>query len=105
MNMSGKTSFVEMGSLLAEMDLLIANDSGPLHMAAAIGTPTLGIFGPTDPRRIGPYGHGHRVVQASLPCRPCFSRSCRRPGVPCLAGITPERVGETALDMMSRLRS
>lgn len=101
-NHAGRASLVETGSRLTDMDLLIANDSGPVHMAAAVGTPTLVVFGPTDPARTGPYGSIHRVVQAALPCQPCFSRSCRCGGVPCLASVTPEEVAEVALQMLGK---
>ena len=99
-NLAGLLSLVETGGLLKEMDLLISNDSGPMHMAAAIGTPALVIFGPTDPKRTGPYGDRHRIVSARLPCQPCFSRTCRRGNVPCLSGVTPEHVAEVALGML-----
>ncbi|MFC1497976.1 glycosyltransferase family 9 protein [Verrucomicrobiota bacterium] len=99
-NMAGKTSLVEMGSLLKEMDLLIANDSGPVHMAAAVGTSALVIFGPTDPVRTGPYGKAHRIARASLSCQPCFSRTCRKGDIPCLTGITPEEVADMAVEML-----
>jgi lipopolysaccharide heptosyltransferase I len=103
-NVAGQLSLVQLGGLLREMDLVIGNDSGPVHMAAAVGTPTLAIFGPTDPARTGPYGPSHRSATTSLPCRPCFSRSCHREGIPCLQGITPEHVAEIALEMLSRPR-
>jgi lipopolysaccharide heptosyltransferase I len=100
-NLAGKLSLPESGGILAEMDLLISNDSGPVHMAVAAGTRTLVMFGPTDPARTGPYGPGHRTVTASYDCAPCFSRVCRRDGIPCLSGITPEHVSELALEMLS----
>lgn len=62
-NLCGKTSLVELGGLLQAMDLVITVDSGPMHMAAAAGTPTLAVFGPTDPLRVGPYGPQHRVLR------------------------------------------
>ncbi len=99
-NMAGKSSFVEMGSILQQMDLLISNDSGPVHVAAAAGTHTLVVFGPTDQNRTGPYGDGHKVVTAGLDCQPCFSRSCRNEGIACLEGVTPEHVGELALEIL-----
>jgi len=102
-NLAGQLSLPESGGVLREMDLLIANDSGPVHMAVAAGTRTLVVFGPTDPERTGPYGPGHRVVTASpRPCGPCFSRVCRRKGIPCLEGVTPEHVSEVALEMLSQ---
>ncbi|MBN1556610.1 MAG: glycosyltransferase family 9 protein, partial [Lentisphaerae bacterium] len=73
-NRVGKTRLPDLGGYLARLDLLISNDSGPIHMAAAAGTAVLAIFGPTDPARTGPYGPAHRVIEARLPCRPCFSR-------------------------------
>ena len=99
-NTAGKASLLETGGLLEKMDLLIANDSGPVHMAVAVGTPALVIFGPTDPLRTGPYGDRNRVVRISLPCQPCFSRTCGEPGVPCLSGVMPQMVEETALGML-----
>jgi heptosyltransferase-1 len=99
-NLAGRTSLVEMGSRLATMDLVVSNDSGPIHMAAAIGVPVLAIFGPTDPGRTGPYGSGHRVITESMDCQPCFRRTCAQ-GVPeCLARMTPERVVAEAVDML-----
>jgi heptosyltransferase I len=100
-NLAGTLDFPSTGGWIQSMDLLIANDSGPVHMAAAVGTPVLAVFGPTDPARTGPYGPGHRVLTAALPCRPCYSRTCRRPGIPCLEGVTPERVRNAALEMLS----
>ena len=99
-DLSGRTTLTGMGSLLQEMDLLVANDSGPVHLAAALGIPVLCVYGPTDPARTGPYGQGHTVLTADVDCRPCFSRSCRRDGIPCLSGVTPGKVAETALNML-----
>ena len=62
-NLCGKTSLVELGGVLQAMALVITVDSGPMHMAAATGTPTLAIFGPTDPLRVGPFGPQHRVLR------------------------------------------
>jgi len=99
-DLSGRTSLVETGGVIQEMDLVVANDSGPVHMSVAVGTPTVVIFGPTDPARTGPYGAGHRVVCTSMPCQPCFSRSCRIETGNCLEGVTPERVAEVVRGML-----
>ena len=101
-NMAGKAALVDTGGILQEMDLLIANDSGPVHMAAAIGIPTLVIFGPTDPDRTGPYDNQHRVAKASLSCQPCFSRTCARRDNACLYAVTPEMVSDIAITMLTR---
>ena len=99
-NVAGLLSLVETGGLLKQMDLLISNDSGPVHMAAAVGTPTLVLFGPTDPARTGPYGEGHRLMTAPLSCRPCFSRECREQNT-CLKAIAPAAVAQEAQNMLA----
>src|SRR5437899_921845 len=66
----GKTTLKELISLLRRVRVLITNDSGPMHLAAALGTPVVAMFGPTDPIRTGPYGAGHEVLRAGIPCSP-----------------------------------
>lgn len=74
--------------LLARADLLVTNDTGPMHLAAALGTPVLALFGATDPRVSGPLGPGpRRVLTAREPCSPCFLRDCPIPGHPCLTKL------------------
>jgi lipopolysaccharide heptosyltransferase I len=104
-NLAGRTNLVEMGSLLNQMDVLVSNDSGPMHMAAAIGTPVVALFGPTDPSRTGPYGPGHRVLQAPLPCRPCHKRVCRLAEQVCLASLQPQEVLAAVEDVLARSAS
>ncbi|MGQ9662608.1 MAG: glycosyltransferase family 9 protein [Kiritimatiellia bacterium] len=104
-NLAGRSSLIETANTLAAMDLVISNDSGPMHMAAALGIPVLALFGPTDPVRTGPFGPQHRVLTADVPCRPCFSRSCRLRTLACLEQITAERVAETALAMLTERKS
>ena len=99
-NLAGRTSLVEMGGWLGAMQLVIANDSGPIHMAAAVGTPVLALFGPTDAKRTGPYGAQHRVLTADVECRPCFRRACSEDIPKCLSGITVDRVVGAALEML-----
>jgi heptosyltransferase-2 len=78
--------------------LLITNDSGPMHLAAALGVPVVAIFGPTDERKTGPWGLGEKgVVIARAPeCRPCYNPQCREQGRPCMEGISVEEVVEAA---------
>ena len=59
----GRYSLPELGSALQQMDVLISNDSGPMHLAAAVGTPLIALFGPTDPAQTGPWGEGHTVLR------------------------------------------
>ena len=80
-----------MAALLERLDVLVTNDTGPMHLAAAVGTPVVALFGPTNPARTGPWGPGHRVVCAAADCRPCYRRECDAPGW-CMASIGADRV-------------
>lgn len=62
----------ELAALLERCDLLIGNDSGPVHLAAALGIPTVSIFGPSNHLVSGPFGNKHKVVRKDLPCSPCY---------------------------------
>ncbi len=101
-NLAGKMSLAETGALLEQMDLLISNDSGPVHMAAASGVPCLVMFGPTDDHRTGPYGDIHKVMSVDIDCRPCFSRTCKLAEQTCLRDISPESVYATAKEMLKK---
>jgi heptosyltransferase I len=106
-DMCAKTSLVELGGWLAAMDLVITVDSGPMHMAAAAGTPVLAVFGATDHRRTGPYGARHKVLHRDdLACRPCLSRTCqlKERDMRCLVGLTPDRVITAARELLERKR-
>jgi heptosyltransferase I len=94
------TGAIPLGCLPAcfsKATMLITNDSGPMHIAAAMGIPVVAMFGPTSAVRTGPYGDGHQVLTESLPCSPCFSRICRHiPEKECLHLIQPDVVFEAA---------
>ncbi len=77
-NLVGKTSILQLGALLERCEMCLTCDSGPMHIAAAVGTPTVALFGPTDPVRHRPYSNGHEVVEKSVSCRPCYKRTCQR---------------------------
>ena len=76
LNLAGQTTLKMLAALYEKTALVISTDTGPMHLAAAMGTPVVAIFGPTAPWRTGPYGSGHRVVRADLECSPCFKRQC-----------------------------
>lgn len=89
-------------ALLSRAALMVTNDSGPMHIAAAVGVPVVAMFGPTSEIRTGPYGPGHRVLTAPVPCRPCFSRVCRHdPELDCLHRIAPEDVVDAARRLLT----
>ncbi len=71
---SGRTSCAGLAALIRKAALCVTNDSGSMHLAVATGTPTVSIFGPTNPVHIGPYGRPGAVVRADLPCSPCNYR-------------------------------
>ncbi len=103
-NWAGAVTLPELGSLLGQMDLMISSDTGPMHMAAALGVPVVAAFGPTDPQRTGPFGTRAVVVsREGLSCRPCFQRTCRleEDAPPCLVGIEPEEVVDAVVRLLS----
>ncbi|MBI5854670.1 MAG: lipopolysaccharide heptosyltransferase II [Nitrospirae bacterium] len=89
----GQTGIGLLPALLRKAAVLVTNDSGPMHVAAAVGTPVVAIFGPTSPARTGPYGASHQVLRAGIPCSPCFSRRCTNVSqLECLTAIAPSDV-------------
>ncbi|MBF0550260.1 MAG: lipopolysaccharide heptosyltransferase II [Deltaproteobacteria bacterium] len=76
-NLAGATSLADLAEIYRRTDLVISTDTGPMHMAAAVGTPVIALFGPTAPWRTGPYGKRHMVVRTGLNCSPCFKKKCR----------------------------
>jgi heptosyltransferase-2 len=91
LDLSGRTTIGTLGAVLAEADLLISNDTGPMHLAAAVGTPTVAIFGSTNPVWTRPYGPRTRVVRHEVPCSPCYLRVCKI-GYLCMQGISESDV-------------
>jgi ADP-heptose:LPS heptosyltransferase len=93
-NLAGRTSLLQLGAVLERCAVLVSGDTGPLHLATAVGTKVIGLFGSVDPARTGPVGPGHQVIQAEgVACVPCRSKTCTHP-VPlaCMEQITAERV-------------
>lgn len=94
---AGRTDLRLLIALLKRIDLLVTLDSGPMHLAAALGTPLVALFGPTDPRLNGPYGSHGMVLRVPLPCSPCLKRRCQiREDRLCLRSISVEQVVEAA---------
>ena len=75
-NMAGQTTIRGLMALLSQCRLLITNDSGPMHIAAALGVPVVAIFGSTDPALTTPIRTGHVIIRKDVPCSPCFRREC-----------------------------
>lgn len=89
-NLGGRTTLKDLACLYRRASFLVTTDSGPMHLAAAMGTRVCALFGPTDPSRTGPYGNNHIVVRKQMACSPCFKKTCRHLG--CMREISVENV-------------
>jgi lipopolysaccharide heptosyltransferase II len=94
LNLCGATSLLEMIEWVRLCELMVTNDTGPMHAAAALGKPVIALFGPTEPRRTGPYGQLENVLRIDLPCSPCLSADCTFFAKPneCLNALSPAMV-------------
>jgi heptosyltransferase I len=84
------TTLLQLAALMARSRVFVGGDTGPLHLAAAVGMPTVALFGPSSPQRNGPYGAGHVILHRELPCSHCYKRSCNH--WECLPGIEVDMV-------------
>jgi len=102
----GKTDIMQFASLLSRCNLAITNDGGPLHVAVAVGTKTVSIFGPVDDKVYGPYprSNRHKVMRTDLSCQPCYHRFKLPPcdkDRECLKSINIEQVYQAAKELLS----
>ncbi|MCK9555544.1 glycosyltransferase family 9 protein [bacterium] len=98
MNLCGKTDILSLTGILSLSDLVITNDNGAMHLAAALGKKMICIFGPSSPERTGPEGKGIFIFRSKLPCAPCFKRKC--PKGRCMTDISVSIVASRALEML-----
>lgn len=96
LNLAGSVSLRQSMSLLENLKVFITNDSGPMHISAALGVPTVAIFGSTDPTLTGPLGEYTKVITKNAECSPCFDRACRFKHYKCLTSIEPQEVYASA---------
>ncbi len=95
LDLTGRTSLPEMVEWVRLSELMVTNDTGPMHVAAALNKPVVALFGPTEPRRTGPYRQQAEALRISLPCAPCLKSVCRyEKPLECLRAIPPARVRE-----------
>ena len=93
LDLTGRLSLPEMVEWIRAGELMLTNDTGPMHVAAALGTPLLALFGPTEPHRTGPYGQLEHVLQLDLPCAPCLKSHCTYTHpLECLRSLQPATV-------------
>jgi lipopolysaccharide heptosyltransferase I len=98
-SLAGRTSLKELVAIIKGAKCLICSDTGPMHIAAALGVPVFAVFGPTNPLRTGPYGSIHTVVRADLPCSPCYRRKACRDWK-CMEAISVDEVYRTIREKM-----
>jgi heptosyltransferase-2 len=101
-SLAGQTSLRELAALISECDVLVTNDSGPMHMGYAVKTPLVAIFGSTDPMLTGPWGKANVVVSKDLECSPCFRRQCRDKDLKCMESITADEVFDGVRKLLPR---
>ena len=104
-DLSGRTTLKMLAALYQRSALLVTTDTGPMHLAAAVQTPVVALFGPTAPWRTGPYGKGHRVIRTAPDCSPCFKRQCDRHRCRCMTDIDVERVFSAVVDCLKALQT
>lgn len=98
--LAGRTSLPELAGVLSHLRLLVTNDSGPMHLAAALGVPLVAVFGPTDWRETAPWGTRTRIVREPVECAPCGLRECPIDHR-CMTGVRASRVVDAALELLA----
>lgn len=104
LNLAGKVHLRQFMAIAGRLKLFITNDSGPMHIAAALGVPTVAVFGSTDPVLTGPVGSRVRVVTKDLECSPCFKRECPEPfHYECFEAVEPGDVAGAARHLLGEV--
>jgi ADP-heptose:LPS heptosyltransferase len=110
LDLSGPLDLLTLGAVLSRLSLYVTGDTGPMHLAAAMGTPVVGVFGISDPARYAPLAAHRRVVRIDLPCSPCNRvrlppERCRGHVPDCLEGIGAAMVASAGLDLLAEVQS
>ena len=105
LNVCGTLDLVDLAAVLSRLDVLVTGDTGPMHLAAAVSTPVVALFGPADPRRYGPLSPLQRVLRVDLPCSPCGldrlpTERCRGHVPDCMDGIRVDMVVAATLEVL-----
>ena len=90
-DLTGKTSLKQLAYIIKKSQVFVGGDTGPMHLAVAVGMKVVAMFGSTDPKRNGPYGSNHKVLLVPVPCQGCWQRNCPK-NIDCLAKISVDEV-------------
>lgn len=99
-NLAESTTLTELAAAAEAADVFLAGDTGPMHLAAAVGTPVVALFTCTSPMRAGPRGTAHQVVAAAVPCAASYLKKC--PDMKCMRELTPQRVWPAVSALLSQ---
>ncbi len=100
-NLAGKLSLAGLAYLLKQSHLFIGNDSGPMHIASACGVKVIGLYGPTDPERFGPYGRNCIALRMEHKCFPCAKDKCKFKNYRCIDQISADDVMNSAKELLA----
>ncbi len=101
LSVAGKTDLRQLAALISESDVLLTNDSGPMHIGYAVGTPLVAVFGSTSADHTGPVGERDLVLKKDVECSPCYERTCKRGDLKCMDLITSDEVFESVKGLVS----
>lgn len=105
LNTAGGTTLRELIGLISEIDVLLTNDSGPMHIGYGVRTPMAAIFGSTSPELTGPVGEGNIVIQKPVSCGPCFKRKCDKQSIKCMEAVEVDEVADAIMRLMPSRRA
>ncbi len=99
-NLAGLLSLKQIAYLYSRSNAVVSVDTGPMHIAVMAGAKVVALFGPTDPKRTGPYGEGHEIIRADLPCSPCLKKECAH--VSCMKEIKVDKVLDSVIKILDQ---
>lgn len=99
-SLAGRATLLEFAAVLKRCAVFIGNDTGAMHIAAAVGTPVVGLFGPSNPMEWGPRGKNVKTIYKGVDCRACFHPTCQRGEQNCMKQISVEEVFRAVREMM-----
>ena len=101
-NLAGETSLMSLAAIYQRAEVVVTTDTGPMHIAAATGTPVVAIFGSTAPWRTGPLGDQHKVIRVEMECSPCLKKVCERGSEDCMGQISVDMVVSTVEEILNQ---